>query len=77
MSTLVIEGGHRLYGRLDVEGNKNSALPLIASCLLTPEECVLHNVPRGDAVTAIVHGKEQWFCSTRCRDEFIKTNRSS
>ena len=46
MSTLVIEGGHRLYGRLDVEGNKNSALPLIAACLLTDEECVLHNVPR-------------------------------
>ena len=46
MSTLVIEGGHRLYGRLDVEGNKNSALPLIAACLLTDEECTLHNVPR-------------------------------
>ncbi len=46
MSTLVIEGGHRLHGRLDVEGNKNAALPLIAACLLTDEECVLHNVPR-------------------------------
>ena len=46
MSTLVIEGGHRLHGRLDVEGNKNAALPLIAACLLTEEECVLHNVPR-------------------------------
>jgi UDP-N-acetylglucosamine 1-carboxyvinyltransferase len=46
MSTLVIEGGHRLYGRLDVEGNKNSALPLIAACLLTEDECTLHNVPR-------------------------------
>jgi UDP-N-acetylglucosamine 1-carboxyvinyltransferase len=46
MSTLVIEGGHRLYGRVDVEGNKNAALPLIAACLLTDEECVLHNVPR-------------------------------
>ncbi len=46
MSTLVIEGGHRLYGRLDVEGNKNAALPLIAACLLTDETCVLHNVPR-------------------------------
>ena len=37
MSTLVIEGGHRLNGRLDVEGNKNAALPLIAACLLTVE----------------------------------------
>jgi UDP-N-acetylglucosamine 1-carboxyvinyltransferase len=46
MSTLVIEGGHRLHGRVDVEGNKNAALPIIAACLLTSEECVLHNVPR-------------------------------
>src|SRR6266545_7235462 len=46
MSTLVIEGGHRLYGRLDIEGNKNAALPLIAASLLTEEPCVLHNVPR-------------------------------
>jgi UDP-N-acetylglucosamine 1-carboxyvinyltransferase len=46
MSTLVIEGGHRLYGRLDVEGNKNAALPLIAACLLSEEQCVLTNVPR-------------------------------
>jgi UDP-N-acetylglucosamine 1-carboxyvinyltransferase len=46
MSTLVIEGAHRLHGRVDVEGNKNSALPLIAACLLTEDECVLENVPR-------------------------------
>lgn len=46
MSTLVIEGSHRLRGRIDVEGNKNAALPLIAACLLTDEECVLENVPR-------------------------------
>jgi UDP-N-acetylglucosamine 1-carboxyvinyltransferase len=46
VSTLLIEGGQRLSGRIEVEGNKNSALPLIAACLLTEEECVLHNVPR-------------------------------
>ena len=46
MSTLRIEGGQRLSGRIDVEGNKNSALPLLAACLLTERECVLHNVPR-------------------------------
>src|SRR5438034_6296957 len=46
MSTLLIEGGQRLSGSVDVEGNKNSALPLLAACLLTPEECVLTNVPR-------------------------------
>ena len=46
MSTLLIEGGHRLTGRVEVEGNKNAALPLLAACLLTEQECVLTNVPR-------------------------------
>ena len=46
MSTLLIEGGRRLSGTVEVEGNKNAALPLLAACLLTEEECVLRNVPR-------------------------------
>ena len=46
MATLRIEGGRRLSGAVAVEGNKNSALPLIAACLLTEEECVISNVPR-------------------------------
>jgi UDP-N-acetylglucosamine 1-carboxyvinyltransferase len=45
MAKLLIEGGHRLSGRVSVEGNKNAALPLLAACLLTTEECVLTNVP--------------------------------
>jgi UDP-N-acetylglucosamine 1-carboxyvinyltransferase len=46
MSTLIIEGGHRLSGVVDVEGNKNAALPLMAATLLTKEPCTLTNVPR-------------------------------
>lgn len=46
MSTLVIHGGRRLQGRIDIEGNKNAALPLMAACLLTDQPCVLSNVPR-------------------------------
>src|SRR5258705_4488679 len=46
MSTLLIEGGQRLCGAVDVEGNKNATLPLLAACLLTTQECVLTNVPR-------------------------------
>jgi len=46
MSTLLIEGGNRLQGTVAVEGNKNAALPLLAACLLTDDECVLTNVPR-------------------------------
>jgi UDP-N-acetylglucosamine 1-carboxyvinyltransferase len=54
MSTLLIEGGHRLEGRVSVEGNKNAALPLLAACLLTTDECVLTNVPRIGDVDVMV-----------------------
>ena len=46
MSSLRIEGGHRLSGKLSVDGNKNSALPLMAACMLTDQECVLTNMPQ-------------------------------
>ena len=46
LTSLVVEGGHRLEGRIDVGGNKNAALPLLAACLLTDRACVLTNVPR-------------------------------
>ncbi len=46
MASLRIEGGRTLSGRMAVEGNKNSALPLIAACLLTDRPCEISNVPR-------------------------------
>src|SRR5262245_15647249 len=46
MASLKVVGGRPLSGRVAVEGNKNSALPLIAACLLTEQACELSNVPR-------------------------------
>src|SRR5215471_9185759 len=46
MASLKVIGGRALSGRIAVEGNKNSALPLIAACLLTDQPCELANVPR-------------------------------
>ncbi len=42
----VIHGGTPLSGELTAAGNKNAALPILAACLLTEEEIVLHRVPR-------------------------------
>ena len=44
--SFVIEGGHRLSGRIKAAGNKNAALPVLAACLLTDEPVELANVPR-------------------------------
>src|ERR1700755_3327803 len=46
MASLRVVGGRALSGRVAVEGNKNSALPLIAACMLTDQPCELSNVPR-------------------------------
>jgi UDP-N-acetylglucosamine 1-carboxyvinyltransferase len=45
-TVLVVEGGQRLCGSIDVEGNKNAALPLLAACVLTDQPCELTNVPQ-------------------------------
>ncbi|MDP9261364.1 MAG: UDP-N-acetylglucosamine 1-carboxyvinyltransferase [Actinomycetota bacterium] len=42
----VIEGSRRLSGTIRVAGNKNGALPIIASCLLADGPVALSNVPR-------------------------------
>jgi UDP-N-acetylglucosamine 1-carboxyvinyltransferase len=45
MEQFVIEGGHKLNGRVEASGNKNAALKLIAACLLTDEPITLRNIP--------------------------------
>jgi UDP-N-acetylglucosamine 1-carboxyvinyltransferase len=42
----VIEGSRRLSGTIRAAGNKNGALPIIASCLLADGPVALSNVPR-------------------------------
>jgi UDP-N-acetylglucosamine 1-carboxyvinyltransferase len=42
----VIEGGRPLNGRIRAAGNKNGALPILAACLLSEQEVLLHEVPR-------------------------------
>src|SRR5271154_2085190 len=46
MDKLLIDGGARLEGAIDVSGAKNAALPILCAALLTPEPVVLTNVPR-------------------------------
>ncbi|NPA15728.1 MAG: UDP-N-acetylglucosamine 1-carboxyvinyltransferase [Deferribacteres bacterium] len=45
MEALVIEGGVRLKGEVEISGAKNAVLPIMAAALLTHEECVIRNVP--------------------------------
>jgi len=45
MAKYIICGKNNLSGQIEVPGNKNSALPILAATLLTKEDCILENVP--------------------------------
>ena len=44
MQKFLINGGRKLYGKVQVDTSKNALLPILASCLLIDDEVVLHNV---------------------------------
>jgi UDP-N-acetylglucosamine 1-carboxyvinyltransferase len=46
MDKLLIRGGHRLHGEVQISGAKNAALPELCACLLTAQTVTLRNVPR-------------------------------
>jgi UDP-N-acetylglucosamine 1-carboxyvinyltransferase len=46
MDKLLIRGGHRLEGEVQISGAKNAALPELCAALLSAEPVTLRNVPR-------------------------------
>jgi UDP-N-acetylglucosamine 1-carboxyvinyltransferase len=46
MDKLLIRGGHRLAGEIEIAGAKNAALPILCAGLLTADTLALANVPK-------------------------------
>ncbi|MDI6808766.1 MAG: UDP-N-acetylglucosamine 1-carboxyvinyltransferase [Candidatus Eisenbacteria bacterium] len=46
MQKIVIRGGNKLKGTVEISGAKNAVLPMMAASLLTPGKFLLRNVPR-------------------------------
>ena len=41
----LIDGGHKLFGKLQVDSAKNALLPIIAATIMCDEECVIRDIP--------------------------------
>ena len=65
MSQLLIRGGHRLAGEVEIRGAKNSVLPILAATLLTGDTVRLENCPRLRDVGASVRILESLGCRAR------------
>jgi UDP-N-acetylglucosamine 1-carboxyvinyltransferase len=46
MDSFLIHGGSRLKGKVEISGSKNSALPIMAACLMAEGKSTLKGVPR-------------------------------
>ncbi|MGR3177105.1 MAG: UDP-N-acetylglucosamine 1-carboxyvinyltransferase [Candidatus Anammoxibacter sp.] len=45
MEKMVIEGGRRLEGTVEISGSKNATLPILASCILLEGKSYIENIP--------------------------------
>ena len=51
MEKLIIKGGRSLFGEIRISGAKNSALPILASSLLTEDPVLIGNLPHLQDIT--------------------------
>jgi UDP-N-acetylglucosamine 1-carboxyvinyltransferase len=53
MQKIVIKGGNRLSGKVNISAAKNSVLPIIAASILSGDKCVIENAPMLEDVIVI------------------------
>ena len=55
MSKLIINGGKKLFGAVNIHGAKNSVLPILAATVLCHGTSIIHNCPQLSDVSASVN----------------------
>ena len=76
MSFFEITGRRRLSGRLFVHGAKNSVLPILAACILSPGECVIRNCPDLSDVQATLAILRGLGCKVRREEDAVTVDAS-
>jgi len=71
MSSIVIKGGKKLSGTIEIKGSKNAALPLLAASLLTKQEVTLNDIPEIRDVNNLLRIMEAMKVRVQRRDEKI------
>ncbi len=54
MSSIFVSGKKRLSGSVEIQGAKNSVLPILSAAILCNGKCVIHNCPRISDVDACI-----------------------
>lgn len=62
MKKITVNGGNQLNGEIEIQGSKNSCLPILAACVLVCGVCCIHNCPQLSDVDAAVKILEHLGC---------------
>ncbi len=65
MEKLVINGGRAIDGKVELQGSKNSALPILAAALAVDGTSVIHNCPKLTDVSAAIKILEHTGCKVK------------
>ena len=74
MSQLLLKGGRHLDGEVQIQGAKNSVLPILAATLLTGDAVELKNCPRLKDVDASVRILQTLGCDAHWEAEKLTVN---
>ncbi len=71
LSYIEVIGKRRLCGEIDLQGSKNSALPILAATVICGGECVLHNCPMISDVCAAIEILRELGCRIKTEESTV------
>ncbi len=76
MSKLIIGGGKRMEGEIDVQGSKNAVLPILAAAILSDGKNIIYNCPRLRDVETTIQVLKNLGCSVKWEGNSIEVDSS-
>ena len=77
MDKLIVEGGTRLSGSVNISGSKNASLPILAAALLTDEPVRISRVPDVSDTNYMLQILSQLGCSVERSSGTVRIESSS
>ncbi len=74
MEKFIVEGGYPLCGVADVQGAKNSVLPIMAASLVCDGECIIENCPRITDTDAAIEILRELGAVVTVHNDYITVN---
>ncbi|HHV60688.1 MAG TPA: UDP-N-acetylglucosamine 1-carboxyvinyltransferase [Clostridiaceae bacterium] len=77
MDKLVINGGHKIEGELDIQGSKNAVLPILAATVLNGDISVIRNCPKLRDVHIMIRILRELGCKVDVFDDTVVVDSST